>query len=264
MVAPRLEAHANEEAPHPDSPWWGIHAARYRLAANSLDFHRLLDVACGSGYGLVMLSRGGRAVVGVDEDRDALAEAASAAPVIRADASALPFRANAFDAITTFETIEHLPNRKEFVAELARILTSTGVVLLSTPNALYTEPVDGRPRNPFHVFEYTPDELLDEVRPWFEHIELYGQQLDPRFVISPFEDDQRRMPSTPRARARLLIWRVINKLPPRARDAVSRLLWRHPLYPGEADYVFAEELVATAPVLVARARSPRRRSVRAG
>lgn len=264
MTAPRLDAAPTEEAPRPSSPWWSVHVARYRFAANTLQFNRLLDVACGTGYGLAILAGPGRAVIGVDLEAEAVSCARKAAPVVRADASALPFRDNAFDAITSFETIEHLHDRRGLVDELARVLTPDGELLLSTPNALYTQPIDSQPRNPFHVFEYKPEELLAELGLGFEQITLCGQQLDSRFVISPFEEDQQRMPSTPRTRLRILLWRVINKLPAVARDGMSWLLWRHPLYPRETDYVFAEDRVGTAPVLVANARVPRRRNRRTG
>ena len=255
-AAPRLEAPASEEDPRPDSAWWGIHAARYRFASRTLRFRRLLDVACGSGYGVSMLSSKGW-VVGVDVDEEALRSARQAGPVVASDGCRLPFLDGAFDAVVTLETIEHLEHRDEFLAELARVLEPGGSLVLSTPNALYTRPVNGRPHNPFHVFEYTPDQLLRAVR-GFDDVRMYGQSLSSRFVISPFWDDQCRLPRTPRAQARLGLWRVLNKLPAGPRDGLSRLVWRHPLYPGEDDYTFSEDTLDTAPVLVVTAKAPQR------
>lgn len=256
-VAPRLDAPASEEAPHPDSAWWGVHAARYRFALSTLDFTRLLDVACGTGYGLAILSGKGK-VVGVDVDREALAAAREAAPVLAADGCVLPFADATFDAVTTFETLEHLEHRDAFLAELARVVVPGGHLVLSTPNALYTMPVDGKPRNPFHVFEYTAEELSSALRSHFVDVKMFGQTISPRFVISPFIDDQRRLPRTPTAQLRLFVWRVLNKLPPRIRDRSSLLLWKHPLFPSDDDYVFDADSVATAPVLVVTATAPDR------
>src|SRR5205807_4303684 len=193
----------------------------------------------GGGYGLGVLSGDGRRVVGVEVDAEAARGAAAAgpAPVVVADACALPFRAAAFDSIATFETIEHLERRAQFVAELARVVVPGGSLVLSTPNAIYTRPRDGRPQNRFHVFEYRPDELVAEVGRRFEGLRLLGQHLNPRFVISPFIEDQRRLPRTARAQLRLLTWRVLNKLPAAVRDGASRALWKHPLYPAEDEYV---------------------------
>lgn len=254
MAAPRVEARGREEAPHPESPWWGMHVARYQYAVRTLRYRRILDIACGTGYGMSILTTDGQCAVGVDFDHESLELARHSGPVVRADALALPFREGVFDAVTSFETIEHLQQRPAFAAELERVMSPGAVLLLSTPNALYTEPVEGRPRNPFHVFEYTPDELLNELTTQFRDIRLVGQQLNPRFRIGPFPDDHRRLPRTPRARFRLTLWRVINKLPPRLRDLTSNAIWHHPLYPSEDDYVFEEAAVTTGAVLVAEAR----------
>jgi SAM-dependent methyltransferase len=255
VAAPRLDAPASEENPRPESAWWGVHVARYRFAAQTVGPGLVLDVACGSGYGLAVLSPS-RRVIGVDVDAVALRSAAEAGPVVAADASALPFRTDAFDAVVTFETIEHLNRRSAFVDELARVVVPGGALVLSTPNALYTRPQHGRPQNPFHVFEYEPEQLRSEVTRRFEDVRVIGQHLSSRFVISPFIEDQRRMPRTARAQVRLLVWRILNKLPSAVRDRASQAVWGHPLYPAEDDYVFSELDMETAPVLVASARAP--------
>ncbi len=255
MVVERIDAPAGEHDPQPDDAWWGIHAARYRFATEHVAGHRVLDMACGTGYGMRILSSSARTVIGADIDLPAARSARDAGPVVVADASALPFRTSGFDVVTTFETLEHLEQREAFLAELARVLVPGGALVLSTPNAWYTRPIDGHPRNPYHVFEYTPDELHAEVAKHFDEIRMLGQQMSDRFRISPFWDDQERMPRTPRARARLLLWRILNRLPAGPRDTVSRAIWGHSLYPGAEDYTFTTDAVPSAPVLVVVARS---------
>jgi SAM-dependent methyltransferase len=256
-VPERLDAPAGEHAPQPDSAWWGVHAARYGFGAERVAGHRVLDIASGTGYGMRILSSTARTVVGVDLDFVAARSARDAGPVVVAKGTALPFRTSAFDAVTSFETIEHLEERAPFLAELTRVLVPRGGLVLSTPNAWYTRPVNGRPRNPFHVFEYTPEELDLEIRRYFGDVEMLGQAISRRFRISPFWDDQQRLSRTPTTQARLMLWRVLNRLPARARDTVSRAVWGHPLYPGAKDYTFTTEAVTTAPVLVVTARSSR-------
>jgi len=254
----RLEVDlSEEEEPQPDSAWWGWHAARYAFAARRLQARHggpVLDLACGTGYGLRMLSGGGARIVGADVDLAALGVARVAGPVVAADGSGLPFPDGAFDAVVSMETLEHLHARAEFVAELARVLVPGGLLVLSTPNALYSRPVDGVPSNPFHVHEYEPDELAGELGAAFEVDELLGQAISDRFRISPFWDDQERLPRTAPAQARRLAWRVLNKLPAAARDAGSKALWGHPLFPGPDDYTFTAAAAPTARTLVAVAR----------
>lgn len=266
MSEPRLDvAHAGL-ATRDRSPWWGVHAARYHFAAPYARNRRVLDIACGTGYGMSILRASARSVIGVDVDWAAARRAVvqfgvqSGVPsgvqsgggaVLVGDGERLPFGEATFDVVTSFETIEHLQGRAQFVSELRRVLRPDGVCVLSTPNAIYTQPVDGRPRNPYHVHEYTPDELTNLLGQNFARVDLLGQDRDSRFRISPFWDDQQRLSHGVMVQARLLLWRVFNRLPAAVGDTLSRLLLRQPLIPGEHDYRFFGGDVAGVPVLVA-------------
>lgn len=245
-----------------ESPWWGVHASRYLFARPFAEQRRILDVACGTGYGLALLAECGRAVVGADADFDALRKArrsgaAGAAHVVRSDACRLPFPDAVWDVVTSFETIEHLRDRPAFVREIRRVLVPGGVCVISTPNANYTRPVDGTPRNPFHIHEYDPDEFSSELGRQFAEVELLGQTLSERFAVSPFWDDQQRLPRTLGPQARLMAWRVLNRMPASVRDRLSQALWGHALIPTEHDYEFSTARVDEAPVLVAVCGGPR-------
>lgn len=238
----------------PRSPWWTVHVARYRHALTMIRGGRVLDIACGTGYGLALLGEMAR-VVGVDVDRSAAAEARSHADasVLVSDGRKLPFCSGSFDAIVSFETIEHFHQRELFVSELARVLSESGILILSTPNARRTKPIDGKPRNPFHVHEYTPEELAGELAHCFDSVKLAGQVLDPSFRVPPLWDEQEELAANG-GRVRVLTWRALAKLPESLGSAASRWLWQKPLYPSVDDYRFLESEVETAPVLVATCR----------
>jgi SAM-dependent methyltransferase len=243
----------------PTSPWWGEHLARYRFAAARARGGRALDIACGTGYGLAIVGGATRLVIGADRDPEALAQARRAAPaggaVLATDAASLPFRTAAFDLVTSFETVEHLPERPAFLAELARVLAPEGLCVLSTPNARYTQPVNGKPRNPFHLYEYEPDEIRAELQKHFTQVTILGQHLDrDRFLISPFWDDQQRMPRSLATVGQLAMRRVLGRLPVALRDPVSRAVWGHTYYPQPDDYRFSPERLTDAPVIVALCR----------
>ena len=231
--------------------------ARYLFSLPYVKNQRVLDVACGTGYGLPLLQQEAREVVGVDLDLEATKTARAelgggSGQVVLADARELPFQRGSFDVITSFETLEHLEGRDRFLAELARVLTPMGFCILSTPNAKQTLPINGKPRNPFHVHEYEPDELDQELRLNFANVTLLGQALDPRFAISPFWDEQEQLAKESGMRKRILFWRALNKFPfSGVRDRVSKALWGHQFLPDETDYQFSEATVETAPVIVA-------------
>ncbi len=150
------------------------HQVRYRFASAAVAGRRVLDAGCGVGWGSLLLHEAGAAAVtGVDRSDEALADAAGRAPAVRflrADLHALPFADSAFDLVTCFEVIEHVADPHRALDELHRVVTSTGVVLVSSPN-----PRVYRAGNPFHVHELEPSELLAEVGKRFAHAEVWVQ-----------------------------------------------------------------------------------------
>ena len=237
------------------SPYWGEHAARYFFALPLVENKSVLDIACGTGYGIALLKSAAKHVTGVDVDpqaaREALAECDDRAAVLLANGLGLPFADGAFDAITSFETLEHLHERGKFLAELHRVLRPDGKLILSTPNANYTMSVNGKPSNPFHIFEYAPSELREELERYFSVKRFLGQTLDGSIIVPPFCDAQRRLPKDIVTRGRLFGWKVMNKVPFRIRERLSDTIWGKPFYPTESDYVFSTETVERAPVVVA-------------
>jgi SAM-dependent methyltransferase len=242
----------------PSTPWWSLHLARYVFTRPFVASGRVLDVACGSGYGLSVLRQAGARPFGVDVSMAAALEARGGdteARVLVADGTRLPFPDRSFDAVVSFETIEHLQNRGGFVGELSRVLRDQGLLILSTPNAVHTRPVNGKPQNPFHCHEYTPEELRAELLSSFASAQILGQSLDCRFRVPPFWDEQERLAREGR-RFAVLLWRALHKLPRPWGDFGSNLLWGHSLVPEVEDYRFEEADLVSAPVLVALCRNP--------
>jgi SAM-dependent methyltransferase len=241
-----------------------VHAARYAYAASFAGKKRVLDVACGTGGGLRILSEAGARVIAVDFDKTAVVKARASsgggALVLVGSASELPFGRGAVDLVTSFETLEHLEERAHFLAEVRRVLRASGELLLSTPNANHTRPINGKPRNPHHVHEYTPAELSRELSDHFPDVSVLGQTLHPRYRVPPFQDQQQALTARGGLRTELFVWRVINKLPTTLREWTSRLLWRRPFFPGESDYEFSPATVDWAPVLLAICRPERPRA----
>lgn len=238
------------------SPYWGEHVARYVFALPFVVDKTVLDIACGTGYGLALLKRSAKSVTGVDVDIDAAREALSECNtndtrVLLGDGTNLPFNDASFDIVTSFETLEHLHAGREFLAELKRVLKTGGTLILSTPNANYTNPVNGKPSNPFHIFEYKPDELKAELEDHFLIESFLGQTLDEAIKIPPFEDAQNRLAQDPATQAKLFWWKVFNKLPLTVRESLSQVIWKKPFYPMESDYRFSAQTTEFAPVLVA-------------
>jgi hypothetical protein len=134
------------------------------------------------------------------------------------------------------------------------MLAPGACLVLSTPNALYTRPVNGKPRNPFHVQEFTPDELRELLSRHFSQVELFGQRTDERFRACPFWNLPATLPTDLRGRLEVLSYKLQGRLPRSTRERISRLLYRRSFYPGENDFVFTAPDTDRGHVLVAVAR----------
>ena len=166
------------------------HWHRYAFARRFVAGKRVLDVASGEGYGSMLLAAAAGSVVGVDVDPAAVAHAR----IVYAQqtnmrfecgsAAALPLRDASIDAVVSFETIEHLPQATQpaMLAEIARVLTPEGILVLSAPNPVEYSDARGY-RNPFHLHEPTRDELdamlavAFPMRHWFRQRRYFGSAL---------------------------------------------------------------------------------------
>jgi 2-polyprenyl-3-methyl-5-hydroxy-6-metoxy-1,4-benzoquinol methylase len=100
------------------------------------DQGRLLDVGCGSGNGLVFMSRLGWRVEGVEVDPQAVAVARSKGLFIHSGAlKDQRFPDSQFDAITMSHVIEHVHDPIALMSECMRILKPNGMLVIITPNA---------------------------------------------------------------------------------------------------------------------------------
>jgi 2-polyprenyl-3-methyl-5-hydroxy-6-metoxy-1,4-benzoquinol methylase len=138
------------------------HLHRYELAAGLCDGLRVLDLACGAGYGSEILSARAGSVVGVDVDPGAIEEASAgitAANVEFEVADAVGYLrtdvARSFDAIVCFEALEHLDDPHEALDELARLADSGAKVIVSIPNSKGFEE-----ENEFHKTDFGYEEAM--------------------------------------------------------------------------------------------------------
>lgn len=161
---------------------WYEHWHRYAFARGLAAGKRVLDAACGEGYGSALLAEVATEVVGVDISAAAVEHARArytAPPRLRfecADAAALGFADASFDLVVSFETLEHLAAQDALLAGFARVLTDDGVLVISSPDKRTYSDETGF-RNEFHVRELYREELLALLAPHFPQRRLYGQKL---------------------------------------------------------------------------------------
>ena len=160
-----------------DIDLWNEHVARYAFACQNAAGRRVLDMGCGAGYGSAMLLDSGAAsVTSLDISPAALRLTTASSLRVQASASALPLRPEVFDLVVAFEVIEHLGAWRELLTEAARVLSRSGLLVVSTPNkSFYAETRAETGPNPFHEHEFEFDEFASALRTVFPHTLMYLQ-----------------------------------------------------------------------------------------
>ncbi|MGH3773650.1 MAG: glycosyltransferase [Pseudonocardiaceae bacterium] len=159
------------------------HYHRYALAARFSTGARVLDLACGEGYGPALLASRAREVVGVDIDPLTVEHAAAQYPgdnlhftVGSMIDPTLLAGAERFEVITCFEALEHVAEQDTLLAVVARLLAPGGLFLTSTPDVDIYHHEHGND-NPFHVRELTEPEFRALLGGSLRHVAILRQNV---------------------------------------------------------------------------------------
>jgi SAM-dependent methyltransferase len=167
----------------PDVPaenyWFRRHLAVYEWVGARVIGRRVLDMACGEGYGSEVLSRGAASVVGVDANPDAHEHART-----RYRCQNLSFdrglverygAPGSFDAVVFLQTIEHVQDPTAVLEHFRALLAPGGAAYVSTPNLLTLAPPGAeKSGNPWHLREYRAHEFDHLCRTVFSEVDLLG------------------------------------------------------------------------------------------
>ncbi|MDT5069945.1 MAG: hypothetical protein QOK02_6100 [Mycobacterium sp.] len=144
--------------------WFRRHEVVYQQLTDRCAGRDVLEAGSGEGYGADLIAGVARRVVGLDYDDSAVAHVKARYPRVdmrQGNLAELPFQAGTFDVVVNFQVIEHLWDQDQFVAECARVLRPSGVLLMSTPNRITFSPGRDTPINPFHTRELDAAELTE-------------------------------------------------------------------------------------------------------
>mgnify|MGYP001480328324 CR=1 FL=1 len=167
----------------PDVPaenyWFRRHLVVYEWISDRVAGLRVLDLACGEGYGSDVLARSAASVVGLDANPEAHehARARYVRENLRFDCGLVETYgdAGAFDAVVFLQTIEHVPDPAGVLTHVRSLLAPDGVAYISTPNVLTLAPAGAeRSDNPWHVREYRHEEFRALCESVFGSVELLG------------------------------------------------------------------------------------------
>ena len=169
------------------------HLHRYAIVKKIISDKKVLDIACGEGYGSFLMSRYASEVIGVDVDILTVEKAKikylkSNLKFINGDATQIPLSNNSIDVVVSFETIEHHDKHEKMYQEIKRVLKNTGILIISSPDKKYY--TDKRQyKNPHHVKELYFDEFQNLAQKYFKNVRFYNQKVVYGSLIFPVNWD---------------------------------------------------------------------------
>jgi SAM-dependent methyltransferase len=165
----------------PDVPeenyWFQRHLVVYRWIASRVGGRRVVDLACGEGYGSAVLARTAISVVGVDANPEAFdhARLKYSGPKLTFERNMLELWEGDVDCVVFLQTIEHVQDPDAVMARIRALIGRDGVAYVSTPNVLTLAPEgEERSGNPWHVREYRAEEYRALCERHFGSVELLG------------------------------------------------------------------------------------------
>ncbi|MDP9385088.1 MAG: methyltransferase domain-containing protein [Actinomycetota bacterium] len=166
----------------PDVPeenyWFQRHLVVYVWIAARIGGRRVVDLACGEGYGSAVLARTAASVVGVDANPEAYDHARlkyTREPVLTFERNMIELWRGDVDCVVFLQTIEHVQDPDAVLEQIRSLIGPSGVAYVSTPNVLTLAPEGAeKSGNPWHVKEYRHEEYRELCERHFGSVELLG------------------------------------------------------------------------------------------
>tara|TARA_Y100000992_G_scaffold300726_1_gene269973 strand:- start:91 stop:864 length:774 start_codon:yes stop_codon:yes gene_type:complete len=133
----------------------------------------VLELGCGEGRGIDIILKESKSFTAIDKIKDVIEKLSLKYRDNVFISSNFPplsdIEDNSFDTVISFQVIEHIQDDTQYISEIERILRPGGVALITTPNIKMT-----LTRNPWHVREYTSEELNRLCRKYFSQVDVLG------------------------------------------------------------------------------------------
>jgi 2-polyprenyl-3-methyl-5-hydroxy-6-metoxy-1,4-benzoquinol methylase len=165
----------------PDVPeenyWYRRHLVVYEWIAARVAGKRVVDMACGEGYGSNVLAGAAASVAGVDANPEAHEHARLryVRPNLRFERDLVESFSEPCDAVVFLQTIEHVQDPGAILEHFKSMVGPGGQVFVSTPNLLTLAPPGAeKSDNPWHVKEYRHEEFRALCEAHFDRVEMLG------------------------------------------------------------------------------------------
>jgi len=165
------------------------HLHRYLIAKKFCAQKKVLDIACGEGYGSWILSQFASSVIGVDIDKATIEHASinyknGNLNFVVGDVRSIPCDNESVDVVVSFETIEHVSEHRKFLHEIQRVLKPSGILIISSPDRnVYGSKSSSQ--NPYHILELSKEEFCKVTSEFFKYTHVSSQQSIIGSIVVP-------------------------------------------------------------------------------
>lgn len=169
---PYFSSEVNSSDIPSDNPIFQRTKKAYDIVAEN-HLGRVLEVGCGEGYGIPTLLKNASSYVGIDKNRFLISKLKKSgmtnATFVHQRVPPLDkIPSESVDTVVCFQVVEHILEAQGLISESLRVLTPGGKLYVTTPNAIRSVS-----RNPWHVKEYTGEEL-GSLLVQFAETEIHG------------------------------------------------------------------------------------------
>jgi len=175
---------------------WYEHYHRYAFAQRLIKDKIVLDAACGEGYGSNILAHKAKHVTGIDIDINSITHAKNRykkenLTFNKESCTKLSCKENFYDVIISFETLEHLGQQQEMLAEFDRVLKPNGLLIISTPDKKHYSDISGF-ENEFHVKELYKSEFQSLINNHWQAQIWYAQAMNFNSIFEKLNTEKKQ------------------------------------------------------------------------
>jgi 2-polyprenyl-3-methyl-5-hydroxy-6-metoxy-1,4-benzoquinol methylase len=167
-----------------------IHQRLIKAYYLSLEYLKgdVLEVGCGEGRGVDLMLPKAKSFTGIDKIQEVVDNLKGKFPMGTFHQMVIPpfgnLSDNSYDVVVSFQVIEHIKDDLGYLKEIYRVLKPGGKALISTPNIKMS-----LSRNPWHIREYTANELAELAKKIFSKVEMKGVSGNEK-VMTYYEDNR--------------------------------------------------------------------------
>ena len=133
----------------------------------------MLEIGSGEGFGITELASKAEHYIAIDKYETLISDELKVSNNITFIQSEVPplneIEDNSVNFVVSFQVIEHIKNDELFLHEIHRVLKPGGKAILTTPNIMMS-----LTRSPWHIREYTPNQMREILKTSFDNYELKG------------------------------------------------------------------------------------------